>query len=118
MQLQASIRMVVKALEIKLWKSGIFVSAVSMPRIEWLSQSIGFLMQKLIQKEKWRANGRMHGAISAKFPIMRQFRYPALLVSDKAVQFPYGESHEPVLFPLIKFISAAPALGAAPNGRQ
>ena len=62
--------MVIDAIEIKLWKSGISLSAVSMPIIECLKQSIDFLMRKRIWKEKKRANGLMPGAISAKVPIM------------------------------------------------
>jgi hypothetical protein len=69
--------------EIKLWKSETFVSAVSMPKNEWLSQSIGFLRCKLIRKEKWRANGLMLGAILAKVAIATQFPRQTLIVSDR-----------------------------------
>jgi hypothetical protein len=70
--------MKVTAIEVKIWKSGIFVSAVSMPTIAWLWQLIGFLMQKLIQKEKRQASGLMPGAISAKIEIVTQL--PVVLV--------------------------------------
>jgi hypothetical protein len=65
--------MVVDAMKIKIWKNGTFVSAVSMPTIEWLLQSIDFLLRKLIQKEKRRASGPVPGAILAKDAIVTQF---------------------------------------------
>jgi hypothetical protein len=69
--------------EIRLWKSKTFVSAVSMPKNEWLSQSIGFFRRKLIQKEKWRASGLMPGAISAKVAIVTQFPHQTLIVVNR-----------------------------------
>jgi hypothetical protein len=85
--------MVIEATEIKLWKSGTFVSAVSMPTIEWLSQLIGCLLRRLIQKEKKRASGPMRGAILAKVAIVTQFPYKALLIGERTARLLDAESH-------------------------
>jgi hypothetical protein len=95
--------MVVKENGINLWKNATSVSAAFMPTIGWLWQLIGFLMQKLSQKEKWRVSGPMPGAILAKVASVTQFPCQPLVVSagrfDSRMRITLGRSpHLPVPF--------------------